>query len=113
MPFILDYKRADRVPTVQVQEALISKGYTPGPADGRFGVQTMRAVVKFQTDHHLHPSGAVDETLYTQIIAAPKPAAPKPKPKTKTTPKAEAKPPAAKSGSSTPSGETAKKGMKQ
>ena len=111
MPFILDYKRADRVPTVQVQEALISKGYAPGPADGRFGVQTMRAVVKFQTDHHLHPSGAVDETLYAQLTAAAKPAAPTPKPKT--TPKAAAKPPAAKSGSSTPSGNTAKKGTKQ
>ena len=47
MPFILDYKRADRVPTVQVQEALTRKGYTPGPTDGRFGVQTMRAVVAF------------------------------------------------------------------
>jgi peptidoglycan hydrolase-like protein with peptidoglycan-binding domain len=113
MPFILDYKRADRVPTVQVQEALTRKGYTPGPADGRFGVQTMRAVVKFQTDHHLHPSGAVDETLYAQITSVAKPAAPKPKTKTKTIPKAVAKPPAAKSGSSTPSGKTAKKGTKQ
>ena len=112
MPFILDYKRADRVPTVQVQEALTRKGYTPGPTDGRFGVQTMRAVVAFQTANGADPTGVVDEVLFAQIVAvAPPPEATKPK-STKSTPKAASKKTGTKSGS-TSGGSTATKGTKQ
>ena len=112
MPFILDYKRADRVPTVQVQEALTRKGYTPGPTDGRFGVQTMRAVVAFQTANGADPTGAVDQALFAQIVAvAPPPEATKPK-STKSTPKPAPKKAATKSGS-TSGGSTATKGTKQ
>jgi len=112
MPFILDYKRADRVPTVQVQEALTRKGYTPGPTDGRFGVQTMRAVVAFQTANGADPTGVVDEALFAQIVAvAPPPEATKPK-STKSTPKAASKKTGTKSGS-TSGGSTATKGTKQ
>jgi len=115
MPFILDYKRADRVSTVQVQQALTRKGYTPGPTDGRFGVQTMRAVVAFQTANGADPTGAVDQALFAQIVAvAPPPEATKPKPtkSTKPTPKAATEKTATKSGS-TSGGSTATKGTKQ
>ena len=98
MPIYLDHKRADRVSTVQIQEALIKQGFTPGPADGRFGLQTLRAVAAFQTAHDLNPTGAVDEALYKSIISGKKPVAPKPekpaaKPEAKST---AAKKPAAK-----------------
>ena len=73
MPFLLDYKRADRVPTVLVQQALSAQGYTPGPADGHFGLQTLRAVTAFQTAHDLTPTGAVDEGLYASIVTGKKP----------------------------------------
>jgi peptidoglycan hydrolase-like protein with peptidoglycan-binding domain len=78
----LDHKRADRVPTVLVQEALRNKGFTPGHADGRFGVSTARAVVAFQKANDLAPTGAVDDSLYAAIITISKPkakAAPKKK----------------------------------
>jgi len=99
----LDYKRADRVATVRIQEALISLGLTPGPADGRFGIQTERAVVAFQTQHGLEPSGAVDDAAYQAILdgkppkakPAKKAAAKKP-PATKPAAKAAAKPATAK-----------------
>ena len=73
MPLWLDYKRADRAPTVQVQEALTKAGYAPGPADGRFGLQTLRAVAAFQTAHDLKPTGGVDEGLYAAIVDGKKP----------------------------------------
>ena len=78
MPFLLDYRRADRVSTVLVQQALVEQGYTPGPADGRFGLQTMRAVVAFQKAHDLKETGAVDDGLYQSIVTGKKPPTPKP-----------------------------------
>ena len=95
MAFLLNYKRADRVSTIHVQNALAAAGHAPGPADGRFGLLTMKAVVAFQTAHGLDPSGMVDEALFAQIVsgkAAPKPKAEK---------KAPAKKPAAKAAADT------------
>ena len=101
MAFLLNYKRADRVSTIHVQNALAAAGHAPGPADGRFGVSTMKAVVAFQKAHDLDPSGMVDEALFTQIVsgkAAPKPKAEKKAPAKKPAAKKEApaKEPAAK-----------------
>ena len=96
MAFLLNYKRADRVSTIHVQNALAAGGHTPGPADGRFGLSTMKAVVAFQNAHGLDPSGMVDEALFAQIVsgkAAPKPKAEKKAPAKKAAP---AKEPAAK-----------------
>ena len=89
MAFLLNYKRADRVSTIHIQNALVAAGHTPGPADGRFGLSTMKAVVAYQNAHGLDPSGMVDEALFAQIVSgkAPKPVAEK---------KAPAKKPAAK-----------------
>ena len=94
MAFLLNYKRADRVSTIPVQNALVAAGHTPGPADGRFGLSTMKAVVAYQNAHGLAPSGMVDEALFAQIVSgkAPKPAAEK---------KAPAKKPAAKAAADT------------
>ena len=79
MAFLLNYKRADRVSTIHVQNALAAGGHTPGPADGRFGLSTMKAVVAYQSAHGLDPNGMVDEALFTQIVSgkAPKPVAEK------------------------------------
>ena len=77
MPMYLDYKRADRVATVLVQEALTRQGFAPGPADGRFGLQTLRAVVAFQTAHDLKPTGGVDEALFKSITTGKAPPAKK------------------------------------
>ena len=96
MAFLLNYKRADRVSTIHIQNALAAAGHTPGPADGRFGLSTMKAVVAFQNAHGLDPNGMVDEALFAQIVsgkAAPKPKAEKKAPAKKAAP---AKEPAAK-----------------
>ena len=79
MAFLLNYKRADRVSTIHIQNALATAGHTPGPADGRFGLSTMKAVVAYQSAHGLDPNGMVDEALYAQIVSgkAPKPVAEK------------------------------------
>ena len=94
MAFLLNYKRAARVSTIHVQNALTAAGHTPGQADGRFGLSTMKAVVAYQNAHGLDPSGMVDEALFAQIVSgkAPKPAAEK---------KAPAKKPAAKAAADT------------
>ena len=91
MPFMLNYKRADRAPTVRLQEALREAGFAPGPADGRFGVSTMKAVVAYQTKNKMPTTGDVDEALYNSILTGAAPKAPEAKPK-----KAAAKKPAAK-----------------
>jgi len=109
MAFLLNYKRADRVSTIHVQNALAAAGHAPGPADGRFGLSTMKAVVAYQNGHGLEPTGMVDEELYKQIVSgkAPKPKAekkaPAKKPAAKKAPakKAPAKKPAAKKASVT------------
>jgi peptidoglycan hydrolase-like protein with peptidoglycan-binding domain len=105
MAFLLNYKRADRVSTIHVQNALTAAGHTPGPADGRFGLLTMKAVVAYQNAHNLDPSGMVDEALFAQIVSgkvAPKPKAAKKAPVKKAPAKPAAKPaakkPAAKKG---------------
>ena len=96
MPFLLNYKRADRVPTVLVQEALLLQGFTPGPADGRFGLSTLRAVVAYQRQYGLDETGAVDKGLYRSITTGKAPPAKKAVAKKPTVKKPAAKKPAAK-----------------
>ena len=79
MAFLLNYKRADRVSTIHVQNALAAAGHAPGPADGRFGLSTMKAVVAYQKEHNLDPTGMVDESLFAQIVSGKAPAKPKAK----------------------------------
>ena len=94
MAFLLNYKRADRVSTIHVQNALAAAGHAPGPADGRFGLSTMKAVVAYQTKNKMLTTGDVNEALYNSILTGAAPEAPEAKPK-----KAAAKKPAAKAAS--------------
>ena len=102
MAFHLSNKRADRVSTVLLQEALNQQGYGAGHTDGRYGLSTTRAVVAFQTEHGLTPTGMVDGLEeFDAIIAgkAPKKAPAKKAPAEKKAPAkkpAEAKKPPAK-----------------
>ena len=65
---LLTHKRADRVSTVRVQEALRDKGYASGHTDGKYGITTMRAVVAFQNDNKLDPTGNVNDDLFAMIV---------------------------------------------
>jgi peptidoglycan hydrolase-like protein with peptidoglycan-binding domain len=42
------------------QNALNSKGYDAGPADGRLGPHTRSAIMKFQADQNLPQTGSLD-----------------------------------------------------
>ncbi len=43
-----------------VQKDLASRGYNPGPADGKMGPKTQAAIASFQRDHGLKATGRVD-----------------------------------------------------
>ena len=52
--------------TAQVQEALAQQGYYHGPIDGVLGPETRDAILRFQADHGLATTAAIDEaTLNT------------------------------------------------
>jgi peptidoglycan hydrolase-like protein with peptidoglycan-binding domain len=88
---LLTHKRADRVSTVRVQEALRDKGYASGHTDGKYGITTMRAVVAFQNDNKLDPTGNVNDDLFAMIVDGAKAPAKKTPAKKAPAKKAEAK----------------------
>ena len=47
----------------KLQQALDTRGYNPGPIDGRIGQQTMAAVSRFQRDNGLSSGGLTMETI--------------------------------------------------
>ncbi|MBV9007585.1 MAG: peptidoglycan-binding protein [Verrucomicrobia bacterium] len=47
--------------TSQVQEALAQQGYYNGPIDGILGPETRDAILRFQADHGLAATAAIDE----------------------------------------------------
>ena len=51
----------------QVQKSLASRGYNPGPADGRPGPQTQNAVKAFQRSAGLPVTGIIDATLLNAL----------------------------------------------
>ena len=59
----------------EVQEALASFGYRPGPLDGIWGRQTQAAVRAFQSDHGLQPDGVVGPLTLAKLFpqAGPSP----------------------------------------
>lgn len=62
-----------RVPGVtveQVQRALKSAGYDPGPADGKFGAKTKEAVKKFQHHQGLTSDGVVGQKTWGALKRA-------------------------------------------
>jgi hypothetical protein len=57
----------------QYQRALSSLGYTTGTIDGAFGPSTERALVAFQTAHHLSPDGVLGPTTRAALLNALRP----------------------------------------
>ena len=102
----LRHTQANRIDTEYLQQSLRSLGYHPGPADGRFGISTLRAVVAFQRTANVLDSGmvnpetwaALEATLHPPTKKATPTAASKPKPTVKkpTVKKPAGKKPAAK-----------------
>ncbi len=58
--------RADDM-TKRAQQALISAGYDPGPADGAAGTKTVAAIRKFQTDKGIPVSGKLDDATLSAL----------------------------------------------
>jgi Putative peptidoglycan binding domain len=54
----------------QLQRALSSLGYTAGTIDGVFGASTERALVAFQTAHHLSPDGVLGPATRAALLNA-------------------------------------------
>ena len=44
----------------EIQQALIAKGYLPGPATGKWGPESVDALRRFQQDQKLTPTGKLD-----------------------------------------------------
>lgn len=53
-----------------LQQDLITIGYRPGKADGVFGIGTLRALIAFQFEQGLAPTGAADSETLAAIAAA-------------------------------------------
>jgi len=56
--------------TRTVQEALIEKGFDPGPVDGVWGSKTKAAVVKFQESAGLTANGEVDGATKSSLMSS-------------------------------------------
>ncbi len=50
-----------------VQEGLARLGYDPGPADGKYGPMTKRAIERYQADHGLLTDGLVTDQLTSHV----------------------------------------------
>jgi peptidoglycan hydrolase-like protein with peptidoglycan-binding domain len=53
-----------------VQDALARSAYGPLTADGVFGPQTRDAIIRFQRDHGLPLTGAINDSLMVELRAA-------------------------------------------
>ena len=60
-------------PVMQLQEALQAHGFNPGPADGRFGDQTRRALVGFQRARGLEVDGVAGPRTWAALRQPPQP----------------------------------------
>ncbi|GAU80565.1 peptidoglycan-binding protein [Bosea sp. BIWAKO-01] len=63
----------------EVQAALLSLGYDPGPADGLLGLKTRAALVAFQRAAGLYPDGIAGPKTWLALQVG-RPAAPVPAP---------------------------------
>lgn len=57
----------------RVQFALTAQGFNPQGTDGRFGRDTEAAVKRLQQSHTLEPTGTIDVSTWTALMAAPVP----------------------------------------
>ena len=53
--------------TQAIQTVLVRAGYSPGPADGKLGPRTVRAVELFQKKHGLPPNGIVTSSTCRKL----------------------------------------------
>lgn len=51
----------------KVQEVLLQKQYSPGPADGIMGKKTKNALVQYQRDHHIFTTGRIDDATLMSL----------------------------------------------
>lgn len=54
-----------------IQNVLQSKGYDPGPADGRMGSKTRDAIRRFQADHGAQVTGEPSRSLQDMLTGTP------------------------------------------
>ena len=57
----------------ELQRALRSLGFTVGTIDGVFGASTERALIAFQTAHHLSPDGVLGPATRAALLSALRP----------------------------------------
>lgn len=55
--------------TRMVQEALVEKGFDPGPVDGMWGSRTKAAVMKFQESAGLTANGQIDGPTEISLLS--------------------------------------------
>ncbi|BBO90360.1 peptidoglycan-binding protein [Desulfosarcina ovata] len=55
----------------KAQKRLKALGYQPGPADGKMGQKTKKAVKRFQRDHGLPETGNLDDRTMQKMQTAP------------------------------------------
>ena len=60
----VDMKQA----VANIQTILNKNGYDAGPTDGLMGGKTKEAIVAFQKDNGMEPSGQVNETLVKALL---------------------------------------------
>lgn len=73
-------QRTQRTQKKDLQEALRTKGFDPGPIDGILGPKTKRALQEFQKAEGLTPSGAPDSQTLEKLAAGIPTGVPKPPP---------------------------------
>ena len=63
------YIRVSGVSVSQVQQALLNKGYDPGPVDGKMGKKTKRAIKDFQRNSNLKADGIIGQKTWSRLSA--------------------------------------------
>ena len=64
-----ELKNGDRGGSVlRVQDELYARGYLAEEGDGQYGQRTETAVMAFQQDNNLDPTGIVDDATYDLLV---------------------------------------------
>jgi peptidoglycan hydrolase-like protein with peptidoglycan-binding domain len=56
----------------EIQQALIDKGFLPGPATGKWDTQSSDALRRFQVDQKLEPTGKLNALSLIRLGLGPK-----------------------------------------
>lgn len=54
----------------QAQQALMDKGFNPGPIDGKMGPQTKAAITEYQKKENLKATGRLDHDTKAKLVSA-------------------------------------------